>query len=395
MDIKIKTDKRGKIIDSDKLFDKLNDQIDNGEFGAAVSQILAIPREKWSNKLRFLLICAYNNLRDFTHAERELDEVAELSEEPNDVARCHYSRGYLCFMRDREIMARAHYRKAIDTDPEYAKEIDLEEDIAECTKLISEDLSGFHALSENVTSEIKKRCASVGRKTDISDELFQIMLGFFPGIRKVPGFEHSIGFRDYFTVYNAEEKKKCRQWLESMYGITDLESFFRYIQTDVGCNNSRMFYDVAAYITGKPNFDVNDLDFNGKFAFENAVMLISTFIGYLPKAGVLAWDLGEKIGFARHAYACGIINRAEYCNGMLTLSDTAKRNFSSWEEYMISLIFGAALYMYVTDEWSISSAAGFVSNLTPIMIKSDLADVRWYKPESRFDRDKYKNKKPR
>ena len=393
MDIKIKTDKSGKIIDSDKLFDKIDEHFDKEEFDAAVSLILSIPREKWSNKLRFRLVTAYNNLKDFAHAEKELDEVAELSEEPNDVARCHYSRGYMCYMKDKEIMARAHYRTAAKIDPEYAKEIELEEDIDECGKIISEDLSGFHSLCETVASEIRKRCSEGGRKKDISDEAFQVRLGFFPGIRKLPGFEHSIGFGDYFVRYNKEEKAKCRQWFEKLYGITDNESFFRHIQTDIGCNNSRMFFDVAAYLTGKPNFDVKELDERGKFAFENAAMLISAFIGYVPKAGVLAWDLCEKIGFARHAYACGLIGNSDYCSGMLTLSDTAKRNFSSWEEYMLSLIFGAALYMFVTDEWSISGAAGFISTLTPVLLQSDLADVRWYRPESRFDRENYKKNK--
>lgn len=393
MDIKIKTDKSGKIIDSDKLFNTLDELLDNEEYGAAVSQILSIPREKWSNKLRFLLVNAYNNMRDFTHAERELDEVAELSEEPNDVARCHYSRGYMYFMKDKEIMAREHYKTAAKTDPDYAKEIGLEEDIDECTKLISEDLSGFHALSESVAAEIKKRCDESGRKKDISDEAFQVRLGFFPGVRKLPGFEHPIGFGDYFVRYGKEDKDKCRQWFGNLYNITDKESFFRHIQTDIGCNNARMLYDAAAFLAGKPNFDVKELDDRGRFAFENATMFVSTFIGYLPKAGVLAWDLCEKIGFARHAYACGLIGNTDYCQGMLALSDTAKRNFSSWEEYMRSLIFGAALYMFVQDEWNISGAAGFVSTLAPALLKSDLAEVRWYVPEKRFDRGEYKKNK--
>lgn len=393
MNIKFKQDKNGKIIDSDKLFDKIDEQLDNEEYSEVVTEILSIPREKWSNKLRFRLVTAYNNLRDFAHAERELDEVAELSEAPNDVARCHYSRGYMCYMKDKDIMAREHYRNAAKIDPEYAKEIDLEEDINECGRNISEDLSAFNKLCESVTMEIRKRCSESGRKKDISDEAFQVRLGFFPGIRKLPGFDHPIGFGDYFVRYESEDKAKCRQWFEKFYGITDNESFFHYIQTDIGCNNARMFYDVAAYLTNKPNFDVKELDDRGRFAFENATLFISTFIGYVPKAGVLAWDLCEKIGFARHAYGCGLISNSEYCEGMLALSDTAKRNFSSWEEYMLSLIFGAALFMYVTDEWSIPGAADFVSSLAPLLVRSDLAEVRWYRPESRFDRDNYKRRK--
>lgn len=378
MDINFKEDENGKIADSDELFDKIDGLLDNEEYDAAVKEILSIPREKWSNKLRFRLINAYSNQNDLDKARKELDETAALCDTPNDNARCHYLFGYLCEMSDNDIMAREHYRKAAEIDPEYAKEIDLEDDINECAKNVAEALSGFHSLCDKAAAEIKQRCAEATEKRDIPDEQFQTRLGYFPGIRKLPGFEHCIGFENYFVKYNGKDKENCLKWFGNFYGITDKESFFQHIQNDIGCNNARMVYDVSAYFSGKPNFDVSELDEGGRIIFENVAMFVSAFIGYLPGAGVLAWDLCEKIGFARHAYGCGIISDIDYRIGMRNLSDTAKRNFSSWEEYMISLIFGAALYMFITDEWSISSASDFVSTMLPILLQGDLAELQWH-----------------
>lgn len=381
MEIKFKTDKQGKILESDKLFDKIDGQLDSEEYDTVVSEILSIPREKWSNKLWFKLICAYSNQREFDKAKKELDRVEELCETPNDIARCHYSRGYICYMNDKEIMAREHYRDAAKIDPEYARSIDLEDDINECSRIIAENLARFHALCGKVCADIKARCGQNSKKKTISDEDFQMRLGFLPGIRKLPGFERSMGFEDYFAEYKGEDKVKCLKWFENYYGITDEESFFKHIQNDRGCNIAQMVYDVAAYLIGKPNFDIKELNEGSRFAFENVVLFSRQFFEYLPKAGILAWDISEKIGFARHAHRCGLISNTEYCKGMLALSDTAKKSFSSWEEYMRSLIYGAALFVFTIDEWSTSSAAEFVSHMTPLILNGDLADVIWYSPE--------------
>ena len=392
MDIKFKEDKNGKIADKDKFFDKLDEMLDKEDYNAAAEAILSIPREKWSLKLRFRLINAYSNLRDFAKAEKELDEAAELCEKPNDVARVHYSRGYLCYMDDKDIMAREHYIRAAKTDPKYAKQIGLDEDINECGKMISEDLASYHALCETISAQIKARCNENSKKKNISDEGFQMRLGFFPAIRKLPGFERPMGFEDYFAEYKGEDRKNCLRWFENFYGVTDEDSFFRHIHNDTGCNIARMVFDVAAYLAGDPNFDIKQLNEGGRFSFETTAMFVTTFLEYLPKAGVLAWDISEKIGFARHAHRCGIISNSEYAKGMLALSDNAKSNFSGWEEYMRSLIFGAGLFMFGTDEWSIQGAAKFMSNMTPLLVQSDLADVIWYGGENPYDRENYKHR---
>lgn len=377
MEIKFKEDENGKIHDSDAIFEKLDEHLDNEEYDAVISKILGIPRKKWSNKLRFKLICAYSDKRDFDSAENELDELEPLCVTAEDMAKCQYMRGYIFYMTDKEIMAREHYNAALKIDPDYAKSIELEAEIAECDSLIKNDNAALRALFARISKDLASRCAQTPKKTALTEEQFQMRLGFFPGIRKLPGFDAPIQFENFFMKYEGEDKENCLRWFERFYGITDEESFFNYIQNDFGCNISRMANDVTAYLNGKPNFDVSQLNDTGKFAFGNCVEFIRQFAGYLPKAGVLAWDLGEKIGFARHAYYAGLIGNFDYCKGMLALGDAAKLNFSSWEEYMLSLLCGAALYMFNIDNYGISGAVEFTKNMYQYLMNSDLPDVKW------------------
>lgn len=126
----------------------------------------------------------------------------------------------------------------------------------------------------------------------------------------------------------------------------------------------------------KHEISVNE---QGRYAFENAVHFMKMFAEYLPQAGVLAWDICEKIGFVRHAYRCGIIDRVEYCHDMMVFRDAAVENFSGWEEYMRSLIYGCGLYMYNfdMDESGVAGAIDFICMLTPMLLNSDLADLKW------------------
>lgn len=382
MEIKFKEDENGRIHDSDAIFDKIDEQLDNDEYDAVVSKILAIPRKKWSNKLRFKLICAYNNRRDFEKSDAELDEIAPLCETDEDKARYQYMRGYICYMTDREIMARAHYGNALKIAPEYARSIELEDEIAECSELIEKDFSAMRAMFAKMLGDLTTRCEKPD-KASITDEQFQLRLGFFPSIRKIPGFEHSIGLENYFMKYDDGDKQMCLRWFERFYGITNEETFFDFIQNDFGSNVSRMANDVIAYLVGKPNFDTAQLNDAGRLSFDSCVEFVKSFGNFIPKAGVLAWDLGEKIGFARHAYYAGIIGNFDYCKGLLTLSDTAAANFSSWNEYMRSLLCGAALYMFNIDGFSVSGAMEFTKNMYKFLMNSDLPDVEWKKLEDR------------
>lgn len=376
MEIKFKEDENGKIHDSDAIFEKIDEQIDNEEYDAVVAKILAIPREKWSNKLRFKLVCAYNNKHDFEKSDAELDELVPLCQTDEDMARYRYMRGYIFYMTDREIMARAHYSAALQIAPEYAKSIELEDEIAECTEIIEKDLAKMRAMVAKMQEDLSTRCEKPNKRV-LTDEQFQLRLGFFPAIRKIPGFEHPAGLDNYLMQYNDEDKAKCLQWFERFYGITNEDTFYDFIQNGFVNNVSRMANDVFAFILGKPNFDVSQLNDSGRLSFESCVEFMRSFGDFMPKAGTLAWDIGEKIGFARHAYYAGLIGNFDYCKGLLTMADAARESFSSWNEYMRSLLCGAAFYMFNVDSFCVTSAMEFMKNMFLFLMNSDLPDVEW------------------
>lgn len=380
MSKKITLDENGLISDNDPIYDNLDEYYENDEYGKIVGAVLKIPEERRSAKLRFRLISAYNNLKEFDKARGELEAVFPQCKTSVERAKFHYMFGYINDMLDKEMMARACYEEGLDMDPENESGLDLADKIADCNEYIQKDLDALRKMSEKMAKDIDERCRLSIEKNDmleLSEEEFTMELGFLPGIRKLPGFEHGIGFNKFYTVYEGEQKEIARKWFKDYYGVTDKESFIRFYQGSRACNISRMAGDVTAYLGGKPNFDTNELNRNGKRSFFNTVEFIKAFSEFLPEGGILAWDLSEKIGFCRHAYACGILPNSDYRASMIYLRDAAKKNFSSVPEYLGSLVFGSGVYMFSADDWSIKSSMEFMKQMIVLLLNGDLPHVKW------------------
>ncbi len=377
MEKRFKEDKSGKIDDGDELFGKLDSLLDDEEYDKAISEIMAIPREKQSNKLRFTLVCAYSDKGDDQKALEELDEMTPLCETSYDRARNCYLRGHIYYLNDKEIAARRLYKEAQKLDPEYTRSIKIEEDLADCDSLIAENLGEVHKTCAAVWLSIGARCSKNAEKRKLSAEEFRMRLGFFPAFRSLPGFERPMGLSGYLETLKGEEAEKARSRFENYYGVHDSEGFFELIQKSRECNISHMADDVMAFIIGRPRFAMKDLNDDGRFAFENSVIYVRKFAEFLPRGGIRAWDIGEKIGLARHAYRCGILGERDYLNVMARLEDEALRMFSGWEEYMCSLVFGAAVFAYSFDDWNIAGSVSYAENMVKMLLGSDLPDVSW------------------
>ena len=127
----------------------------------------------------------------------------------------------------------------------------------------------------------------------------------------------------------------------------------------------------------KSAFDISELNKNGRRLFDDVTLFVKVFAEFLPAAGVAAWDMSEKIGFCRHAYAVDFLTHTDYCTCMAAMMDDVKASFSSTEEYMLSMAFGSALYMFMEDERSIPSAIDFLLKSSAFIIHGDLGDIRW------------------
>ena len=378
MSTEIILDENGKVTPESPLYKQLDEWHDKDEYQKIAETILNIPHENWSNKLWFRLISAYNNLEQFDKAIEELNKIFPLCDDPVDLSRFHYMHGYIYYRQDREYLAIKAYRRGIEADPDNTIELDLEDEIKNCRGYIESNLKKLHRLSERIYNDVKERCSQKSDKMKLSDEEFTLYLGFLPAIRLLPGRKEPLGFGDYFRKYEGEEKQAALDWLKNGFGITDRESLLDFYQNDPHCNISSMAEDVRAYLAGSPRFDLNELNKDGRYAFECFTEFIGKFNEFLPEAGVLAWDISEKIGIVRLAYACDLITNTDFAKPMLYLHDFAREKFSSFEEYILSLAFGAVLFMFKMDDMNIISAMDFLARTnTPLLLNGDLPALEW------------------
>lgn len=377
-------DENGKFSKNNDLIRSIDEWYDNDEFEKIVNGILEVPRELWSTDLRRDLISAYNNLQQFDNSWRELDELKPLCDTPDLKAAYHYLSGYIYYSQDKEMMAISCYNSGKAADPDDTGERDFDSLIKECREYINDELKRLGRLADRINKDIKEACSAKpeSEKFDNTEEQFTMLLGFLPGIRKIPGTDRALLFDEYFLKFEGEEKAAVLSMFDRFYGVHDRESFRDFFTSYSGCNLSNLYNDIPPYLAGKPNFDINELNDTGLEAFMNSAEFMKPFVEYLPDAGVLAWDICEKVGFARFAWSCDLITNTDYCTIMMMLTDQARENFSSFEEYMRSLAFGSGVYMFHTDQWNINDAIKFISTVMPMLLKSDLPHIKWKATEN-------------
>lgn len=374
---KITLDENGKISDNDELYKILDECYDKDEYDNIIAAVMSVPEEQRSVKLRFRMISALNNKEDFANSMRELEKIRPECKTPAELARFLYSNGYIRYVNDKEMAAMMYYEAGTNADPDNTSGLDLPAELAECKEIVEKDLGELHKLTEKICEDIDKRCAEKPEKRKLSDGEFTVLMGLVPSLRSIPATGTALGSDDFFVEFKDKDRENVAQWLKNSFGFHDLESFLKFSNTARGCNISGMFADVKALFLGKPNFDVKTLNPDGQYAFYNACMFIKPLYEYLPEAGVLGWDLSEKVGFCRLAFSCGILSKDDYLGAMKALKDAAKKSFSSAAEYLKSLVIGSAVYMFATDEWTIKGSMEFMKQTMSLMMRCDLADGEW------------------
>ena len=374
-------DSSGVIKDDDAIYEKLDKWHDDKEYDKIAEAILDIPFERWSNRLWFRLISAYNNLKQFDKAQLELEKLKSRCSSPADLAHWYYMNGYIQYMNNRIFSALHFYEDGLAADPDDTEDLDLKQEIDDCWVQIKKDLKILHDISDNIVKDIKLRCTekAESERFKLSDEQFTLELGFLPGIRKIPGQERGLGFNEYFKRFEGEKKEMAKGWLEKLFDITDFESFKGFMKTNINCNMAHFANDAIAAIDKRPNFELSELNTQGKRLFQDTTLFVNAFAEYLPEAGTYAWDICEKIGYLRCAYAVDYLPQEHYISCMMSLTEEAKAKFSSQEEYITSLVFGCGLYMFMMDECSIDSGVKFLCQMATFILNGDLPHILWKK----------------
>lgn len=365
--------------DENALLERLDGLFEADKFAEIEEEIRKISRGELTLELRFRLVSALNNQKKLAEAIEELKEIEPLCETPSEIARFMYNTGYTHYMNDCEMTASHCFKDALAADPDDTAGLDLANIIEECDGFISRDLTELKGFGRAAVEAIHARFSEVKEKdrTELSEPDFTLYLGYLAGIRVPPGLEKPLLFDDPIKKYSEEEKPVVRDFLRNFFGITDTESFRNFYYRDMSYNLFRMAGDVLSYLDGTPNFSVSELTKEGKEMFDDCAEYLNAVRECMTKSTVLAWDISEKIGIARHCYACDILSDSDFFGCMSALMNAAKENFVSFEEYMISLVMGCGFFMFISENCSIKSAIGFMNTTLPMILSSPLAEIKW------------------
>lgn len=373
-------DENGKIIDTDKLYAELSGWHNEDKYENIINKIISIPREKWSVKLQFRLIGAYNNLKRFDEARRELEDIAPRCQTPAHKARFFYMNGYICYTEDMDMAALSFYKKGLSADPENTSKLNLDNEVKECGEYIQTKLSELGELSEEIYNALKAACMTKpeSEKADVGKEVFTMYLGYLPAMRRFSSDDKGMGTGDYLTKYEGKRKSEVLKVL-SVLGITDRDSMIKFYQNNLSCNMSRLYNAIPLYLAGKPAVDVSKLNEESRELYFDSVEFFKPFNKYLPRGGISAWDLSEKIGILRLSYSCDILPENDYREAMEYLSGEARKLFSSFEEFMISMTFGCGVWRFHLSNRNISSAMDYMRSTVQVLLGSGLPYVKWLK----------------
>lgn len=366
-------------IDENALFERLDLLFERNNFAEIERLIREISQDELTTELRFRLVSALNNQKKFPEAIKELRALEPLCTTTAENARFWYSAGFAHYMNDCELTALHCFEQAAVVDPEDTAGLDIKGIIEECRGYINQDLADLNAFGKTASEAVRECFAKVDEKDRkaLSDTEFTLYLGYLSGIRVPPPVQDALNFDDPLKKYSEEEKSGVKMFLRNYYGISDLASFKNFYVNDLKYNGYRVASDALAYSDKNPNFPFSQLTQEIEEMFGNCALFLNAVRDYLPKTTVLAWDISEKIGAARLAFSCDVIPDGDYFGCMGALLNAAKESFSSFEEYVKSLIFGGGFFMFLAENFNIKSSIAFMENLLTMLVNSPLSEIKW------------------
>lgn len=376
METKYKLDSNGKIADDDPIYQNLEMRHENDNYDKILKIIQSIPRKQWSHHLWFHYISALNNLKRFDEARAELRKISEFCKTPQDKATAAYMLAYIFFMEDQELRALTLYKEAMRLDAER----DCTGNCLDCENYIRKHFRKLVQTVSVIEQFFKEReqAAETAEKTELPPEKQIMLLSFLPSIHRLPVVKEPLLTEDLFSEYPPEEKDVVRQYLLETYKITNLSTLQKASEHYFHVNN--FYNDILAYTLGQPNFDPATLENDGQLAWNGSLRFIEQIIEYIPAGGLMAWDMSERIGLARHAYACDLISRAELQSIINEHTSQIFKNYNSWSEYLLAVVLGGGYFLFLED-LNIKSSTDFVSLIGKTLLN---AKILWNTPWQPF-----------
>lgn len=200
-------------------------------------------------------------------------------------------------------------------------------------------LAHMKELFEKLQMEERKE-----KPKEIDEKQFILLLGGISVCRKIPGIHSHMGYESLYVCREEEDAGQVKAHLERMYGIQNKEELLQVCGRMYSSDEDYMQFE--SFWQGKPVFDINRLNPQGKESFEACKEYAALFEPFVKEKGFFAWDCNERIGLLRAAYACGLVEEEEFWFLTVPLAKEAAERYGSWMEYAISCLCGAVYFMF-------------------------------------------------
>ncbi len=359
------------ISDNDPIYELLDKWHEEDQYEKILEKIAEIPLEERSNKLWFRKISALNNMKRFSEARMEIGTLAKRCTEDKDTAKLFYMLGYIYDNTDSELKAVECYRHTRALDPEYEG---LQELIDSAMEYVNKDMEGVQNSFGKLFPDAKSAFEKEEDPRDLDEtEAFQYIAlvesSFIPS-----GLGVKVPLDQPFFKCGEEDKEKVKALLSSKFGVTDIGSLREWFGKN---RNGQHLAEVMMALDEEVEIPVEKMSIAGRTRFDADQLVIRYLKGFLPKAGILAWDFCAVLALARLAFAVDLLSNTEFVETTLFFTDECRRNFDSWEEFTRSLVVGAFYSaMCFETSYDINSAARFAIG-TGILCMQNYPKLKW------------------
>ena len=213
---------------------------------------------------------------------------------------------------------------------------------------------------------------------------FTRLLSAATAFRKVPGISERVD-ADTDYVVDRDTLKTVRDFLKKMYRIDSRESLIEYQR--IQFRGSVQYEQFMTFWKEAPLFDLNELNPEGKKAFDKTISLAEPFYPLLQEKGFYAWDISEYIGICRIAMGCGIINEDEFDEITDRFVRKAQVFYHSFKDYALSYICGALFFSASSfdDQEGLDLFFGIQKSILEHLFGDDgeWSTFKWYVPRER------------
>ena len=184
----------------------------------------------------------------------------------------------------------------------------------------------------------------IGGALEDDHRKFILLLSSLSTCRMSPGIPRNMGHEALFVCANEAAQNELQTHLKSMYGITDEASLWDSLNE---WYRSYDEYDTfRTFWAGRPEFDPKSMDPTGRQYFEDAMGFAAKLRDIVGNNGFLAWDINERLGMGRRAFAAGIITEDRFWQGATAMALKASAYYNNWGEYALSCLCGSVYFAY-------------------------------------------------